>query len=304
MNLRKSCLPPGWYPHDPEKIAAFLEKTAGERQRDTLNGSFNRVKAAVAPHAGWYYSGDVAARAVSALTADSQKPDTVAVIGGHLPYGMPVLFAGEDAVFSPLGNMEIDMGLREEFENKIRKISGFGTGEDNYRDNTVEVLLPMVKYFFPEAKLLWLRFPADLRSFDAGRILASTAVFLDRKIIALGSTDLTHYGSNYGFSPKGYGRQALDWVKTVNDRRFIDAVEEGNPALVLERAEKEHSACSAGAVLGVMGYMAEIRAAETHGSENSAGRLLAYSTSADITIGEGEPLPDSFVGYGAITWEA
>jgi AmmeMemoRadiSam system protein B len=223
---------------------------------------------------------------------------------------MPPLFAQEDAAGTPLGTMRIDGELRE-------ALSGLRAEADRYRDNTVEVLLPMVKYFFPGARLLWLRLPAELSAFDAGKALARAAASLGRKLFVLGSTDLSHYGPNYGFTPQGPGRGALEWVKTVNDRRFIDAVREGDPALVLDRAEGERAACSAGAVLGVMGYAAEIRRARTAAGDRSeaaptggaasggfgaGGECIAYGTSADAGLEEtGEP-PDSFVGYGAFVW--
>jgi len=243
----------------------------------------------VAPHAGWYYSGDTAAIAVSSL---EREADTVAVIGGHLPRGMPILLAAEDGVETPLGSMRIDRELREEFKKYSDSRS------DRYEDNTVEVLLPMVHYFFPHSDLLWLRFPAELFSFEAGKILAETARSLGRRIVVLASTDLTHYGRNYGFSPRGDGRAALEWVKKVNDAAFIAAVLEGDPSCLLKRAEEDFSACSAGAVLGALGFAAS--------REKHSSRLLDYRTSADAgreTDGEipEDEIPDSFVGYAAIS---
>jgi AmmeMemoRadiSam system protein B len=313
VSLRKSSLPPGWYPRDPGKIGDFLEQCALSDDLTAYKqsgGVPRRIIAAVAPHAGWYYSGSIAALAVAALSAGftaSAQPDTVAVIGGHLPEGMPALFAPEDAVDTPLGAMEIDSSLRSSLLSGLRELDGFRAGEDRYEDNTVEVLLPMVKYFFPQAKLIWLRLPADNRSFEAGSILARTAASGGKNLAVLGSTDLTHYGANYRFSPRGYGKEALEWVQTVNDRRFIETVETGDPAAVKERAEKEHSACSAGAVLGVMGYAAAVRAERGNTADGktvgSSGKLLAYGTSADISIKEDGTIPDSFVGYGAFVWD-
>ncbi|MDR2144599.1 MAG: AmmeMemoRadiSam system protein B [Treponema sp.] len=273
---RKPCLPAPWYPRDPGEIANFLKlsgpvKPAGD------------ISAAVAPHAGWYYSGALAARAASALSGGTA--DTVAVLGGHLPGGVKPLFAMEDACLTPLGEMEIDAELRDLLADSV------GGQEDSWADNTVEVLLPIVKYFFPGAKLLWARFPADLSSYQTGKILAKTALSLGRRIKVLASTDLTHYGPGYGFSPRGSG--ALEWVKTVNDRRFIEAVIDGDPREILDRAEREKSACSAGAVLGALGF-----AEETAGEKRPVGELLDYRTSADIT---GDP-DGSFVGYMAFCW--
>jgi AmmeMemoRadiSam system protein B len=207
---------------------------------------------------------------------------------------MPPLFAMEDGAETPLGAMEIDGELRALFSGET------GGAADRHADNTVEVLLPMVKYFFPRAKLLWVRLPADPASFEAGKILARCARTLGRDLKALGSTDLTHYGANYGFSPRGSGREALDWVKTVNDRRFIEAVLEGNPGAALARAEGEKSACSAGAALGCLGFAAESAARAADAGTAPAGELLAYGTSADRA--EDGECPDSFVGYAAIRW--
>jgi AmmeMemoRadiSam system protein B len=272
--IRKPCLPAPWYPHNPEAAADFLKPF---RTQKPLGD------AAVAPHAGWYYSGALAAKAAAALAGGTA--DTVAVIGGHLPAGARPLFAMEDACLTPFGELEIDAELRDLVKKTL------GGEEDVWADNTVEVLLPIIKNFFPKAKLLWTRFPAELSSFEAGKTLAKAAVSLGRRIKVLGSTDLTHYGSGYGFSPRGFGRGALEWVKTVNDRRFIEAVVDGNPREILDRAEREKSACSAGAVLGALGF-----AEETAGKKKPAGELIDYRTSADVT---GDP-GDSFVGYMAL----
>ncbi|MDR1106552.1 MAG: AmmeMemoRadiSam system protein B [Treponema sp.] len=284
MNLRKMSLPRGWYPAESEEIVRFLRDKAAPKN----------APAAVAPHAGWFFSGAIAAVAVSSLA----KAETIAVIGGHLPGGAPPLFAREDAVETPLGNIMIDGELRELVEGEMAGLSG--TEEDSAADNTVEVLLPMVRYFHPASRVLWMRLPAEEFSFEAGKILARAALRTGRTVAVLGSTDLTHYGINYGFSPMGSGKDALDWVRNVNDRAFIDAVERGDPLEILDRAERDRSACSAGAVLGATGYVAEITAAEAGKKPPGRGgraRLAAYGTSADAF--PGSPAPGSFVGYGA-----
>jgi AmmeMemoRadiSam system protein B len=182
--------------------------------------------------------------------------------------------------------MPIDIELRQTL---FKKLDG---AEDRYRDNTIEVLLPMVRFFFPKSELLWLRLPAHISSFEAGKLISEASAKLNRKVNVLASTDLTHYGANYGFSPKGSGETALNWVREVNDASFIKAVENGDSAEVLRCAERDSSACSAGAVLGAMGF------AEAEGL--GLGRLLEYATSADVQ--EDGEVPDSFVGYAAFAF--
>jgi AmmeMemoRadiSam system protein B len=181
--------------------------------------------------------------------------------------------------------MPIDRELREALKRET------GGREDRYQDNTVEVLLPMVHFLIPRAKLLWVRLPAEGSSFEAGKSLARAAASLGRRLAVLGSTDLTHYGDNYGFSPRGRGAGALRWVREENDRAFIEAVEAGVPEKILERAERDRSSCSAGAVLGTLGF--------AQAAGRASARLLAYGTSADAP---GET-PGSFVGYAAFSWQ-
>jgi AmmeMemoRadiSam system protein B len=289
MNLRQQYLPPGWYPQSEEKIDLFLQPWKGKQ----APGLKKNALAALAPHAGWYYSGGIAAAAVSAL-GFGEEPGaaaggTVVVIGGHLPAGYPPLFAEEDAASTPLGALPMD----GEFRDLLRK--ELGGRPDRYQDNTVEVQLPMVKYFFPGAHLLWLRLPADRSSFDAGKRIAETGIFLNRKLLVLGSTDLTHYGGNYNFAPRGRGKKALEWVREVNDQGFIRGVIGADPDETLRRAEWDRSACSAGAALGCLGF------AEAAGLARA--ELLAYGTSADARDpGSPGEVPDSFVGYAALAW--
>ena len=274
MQIRDYSLPAGWFPRDSGSVSRFLSDFSKPR---------GAGRAAISPHAGWYYSGRTAAKGVSALQPDAQ---TVVVLGGHLREGSPALFAMEDAVITPFGPMLIDTDFRSALYKELKG------SEDCYRDNTVEVLLPMVRFFFPDAALLWLRLPAEIESFRSGKIISQIAAKLNRKINVLGSTDLTHYGRNYGFSPQGEGNAALHWVREVNDAVFIKAVQSGNSEEVLRCAVQDQSSCSAGAVLGVMGF------AEAQGLGNA--QLLEYATSADAD--KGEDLPDSFVGYAAFNF--
>jgi AmmeMemoRadiSam system protein B len=232
----------------------------------------------------------LSALAFASLQKDA---DTVIIAGGHLPASAPVLFAEEDAADTPLGAMPIDRELRLLVQQGLRDAS-LCAAADNYADNSVEVLLPLARAMFPDAHLLALRIGASEKAFEAGRLIARAASALRRHPVIIGSTDLTHYGAAYGFQPKGGGKAALDWVRDVNDRRFIDAVLSGNPDMALERAVKERSACSAGAALLAMGFVRELE-----DDSHPAASLLEYGTSADAAPDTGESA-DTFVGYATI----
>jgi len=275
MTLRKSSLTTGWYPQDPEEIIRFLSVFSAS----PYDGP---ARAVIAPHASWFYSGKMAAMAIACL---DRQIETLAIIGGHVPADRKPLFAMEDAVQTPLGKMMFDTELRTAM---LGETDG---QEDSFPDNTVEVLLPMARFFFPKALLLWMRLPENMSSFEAGKTLATVAARQGRKLAVVASADLTHYGPNYGFTPMGTGPEALRWVEEVNDRRFIEAVEAGNPAEMLERARTECSSCSAGAVLGAMGF--------AQASGIGPAQLLEYGTSADV---EKNSPKVSFVSYAAFAF--
>lgn len=273
MNVRAMGLPAGWYPRSAEEVAEVLR-----------NCERGNARAALSPHAGWFFSGRLAGAALASLDA---KSDTIVVAGGHLAASSPPLFAAEDAVAMPLGLFPIDVELRDALCAKL------GGAEDRAVDNTVEVLLPAVRYFFPAARLVWLRLPPRLSALAAGAVITREAARLGRTAVVVGSTDLTHYGLHYDFTPKGTGDAALAWVKASNDRRFIDALLAGNAAAALNAALEHHAACSAGAALCAMGF-----------AGTAAPRLLDYTTSADVLRAAGETGQcDSFVGYAAMCWQ-
>jgi AmmeMemoRadiSam system protein B len=278
MRTRARMLPIGWYPASETGTKAEIEKfVAGVSPLP----AGTRVYGGIVPHAGWYFSGKLAAR-VFYLASKATQPQVVAVFGGHLGAGPPLLVT-DDAWETPLG----DLPLATEFYEPLRK--RLTLKEEYPGDNTIEVQLPFVKYFFPKARVLALRGPHSEKALELGEAVAAVAQELKLSLLAFGSTDLTHYGPNYGFVPKGYGADAVKWVKEVNDKEFVDAALKLDGPAMLKLAARDQCACSAG------GAAAAVTAAKKLGATKAI--LADYYTSYDIMPG------DSFVGYAGIVWE-
>lgn len=275
--VRRRALPEGWYPRSQAEIARLLESWK-------IEGSADRAMAVVAPHAGWHFSGRIAALALSSLS----KPDTVAVIGGHLPASAPIFFATEDGFETPFGILAADKALEAETISELRDSGIPEPKSDQYADNCVEVFLPMIAFYFPGASVFWMRSPPNAGAKELGAALGRAASTLGRNLAVIGSTDLTHYGPAYGFSPRGSGMEAERWVREVNDKGFLDALLAMDADRVLAHAAKNRSACSSGAAAAACSF-----ALERGGNRAS---LVKYSTSLDTHR------DDSFVGYGAVTF--
>ncbi len=278
---RGRTLPGGWYPYEKqrcrEEIESFLE---GWSVPESTKG---RRMGGIVPHAGWTFSGKAAARVFSCLKS-REGVDTVVVYGGHLGVKGPPRVVMEEGWDTPLGEIELDVDFAKKVMNQIEAEREAPSSSDN----TIEVQLPMVKYFFPKAKLFAVRSPLSLQAESLGRVVAEIAQTEKKSIVAVGSTDLTHYGPNYGFLVKGTGPVSVDWVKKENDKGFIDRALKMDEDGLLSYSLNHDSACSAGAAVSL------ISTCKAFGIEQ--GTLIDYYTSYDV-------FPDeSFVGYAGIVY--
>lgn len=228
----------------------------------------------VAPHAGWAFSG---ALAFAVIQQFPEAVDTVAVVGGHLPSGSGVLVAPEDHYDTPFGDIPADAELR----NRI--VDTVDAAADRLPDNTVEVHLPIVRHLFPNVRGLYLRCPPSPKSSAVGKAVADYAKATGRIVAVVGSTDLTHYGPDYGFEPHGSPPESVEWVTNVNDRLVIDALEEQDSDRVLEAGTRNKAACSAGGANTAAAF------ARTMGYEECV--VVDHYTSYDVFPRR------SFVGY-------
>jgi AmmeMemoRadiSam system protein B len=187
---------------------------------------------------------------------------------------------------TPLGELEIDSdlatGLTSEFQFTVETASRYEP------DNTIELQLPFLKYFFPKIKIVPIGIPPNLNSLNIARRGIEISKGMGRNSFVLGSTDLTHYGYNYGYTPKGIGEKAVEWVKTVNDKRVVDLMLEMDGEGVIRESLENQNACCSGAA------GAAIAAAKELGGKRA--EKIEYTTSYDVR-------PDSsFVGYVGIVF--
>jgi MEMO1 family protein len=201
------------------------------------------------------------------------------VVGGHLRSADPILLAPEDAVATPLGDLQVDTNLRALIEDRFR------TMPDARADNTVEIQLPIIAYLFEAPRIVYVRSPPSELATALGDLIAEYAR-THPGVAVVGSTDLTHYGPAYGFADHGEGSEALDWVKNQNDARYVEALLRGEPESIISVANAHRCACSAGAAATAAAF------ARARGCTRSD--LIDYYTSYDVSPN------DSFVGYAGV----
>ena len=266
----------GWYPDTKEECIKLIRQWSSLKV-DAKTADIKGM-GGIVPHAGWYFSGEIACQVYTFLS--KAQPDIVVVFGKHLSVSSPRSIMVDGLWETPLGDIRIESEIAsvlvDEYDFVVETCSRFE------EDNTIEVQLPFIKYFFPEARLLPMGMPPTPESLDIARRTGALCMSKGLKVIAVGSTDLTHYGPNYGFMPAGFGEKALKWAYH-NDERVIKRMCAMDAFGVIEEALAHHNACCPGACASAITMAKKMGAVR--------GEALVYGTSYDKSPGS------SFVGY-------
>lgn len=270
---------PAWagrfYPADASElkrtVAGFLDAAGpAEFKGDVLGG--------LVPHAGYVYSGPVAAHTYRALKG--REIDTVVLLGACHGVSAPGLALDDhDAFGSPLGDVPVDTGL-------VRALAGGHPDIRVLRDahaeeHSLEVQLPFLRAVLPDARIV----PAatNVRDLPAAKELGEALGrgLKDRRAAVIVSADLSHFPSQK--DSKRIDPACLQACASLNPDYFWNT----ERALTgLGIPELHCASCGAGAVTVGLSAVLEMGA--------DAARALRYASSAD-TRGD----PGRVVGYGA-----
>jgi AmmeMemoRadiSam system protein B len=218
---------------------------------------------------------------------------TFVIFGAAHGYlGQPPAIYDKGSWSTPLGDIAIDEGLAGAILESKTAISDRDAHDS---EHSMEVQVPFIQYLFPDAQIVPILTPPSEQAIRLGEIVASLISSDDeRKIICLGSTDLTHYGPRYGFVPMGAGKEGLKWATEVNDKQFIDFALSLQPEKMLESAAENYNACGGGAAA------AAVAAAKALGK--TKGILLAHTNSNEIMLRKMGATSRESVGYAAIVF--
>jgi len=268
-----------FYPGDSPELRAALDsffRTGSAQQADD-------AVAIVVPHAGYLYSGQIAADAYRQMAG--RRVDTVVILGAnHTGRGRPAMSVYSGAGFrTPLGIAAVDRDLAASI---VRAGAGAVFDDDAHAaEHSIEVQVPFVQRLWPSAAIV----PVVIGDLDPdacarfGRSLASLVA--GRRVLIVASSDLSHY-------PAARDASAID-VRTLDAIASLD-VGRLDAAIALTKAEAPRnvvtSACGEGAIRVAMAAASALGA--------RTGRTVAYANSGDTIVGDAERA----VGYGAVVF--
>ena len=288
MQTRKPIVAGQFYPgrHEScvDEINQYLEQsTPSEVLPET-------IAAGIVPHAGWAFSGQLAAMVFAAIKHVHEKVDTFVIFGAaHSYFGRSPALYEAGTWITPLGEAAIDEELADQV---LAKQTAISDTQAHRSEHSIEVQVPFIQYLFAGAKILPIVVPPTEQAVALGTSIGDIISAAKKKIVCIGSTDLTHYGPRYDFTPMGTDQNALQWASRVNDRKFIDLALKLDAESLLTSAAENCNACGSGAAA------AAVAAAKKLGK--TEGLLLAHTNSNEVMLRDmGTSSADS-VGYAAI----
>lgn len=260
MNMRACAVAGMFYPREPSHLEQLLEKFFSAVPQVP-----GKPLGIVSPHAGYIYSGQVAATAFGAIPPTFSG--TFVIVGpSHRGY---ITCVSEDPWETPLGVVDTDT----EF---VRALD-METDELSHRDeHSIEVQVPFIKYRFPRARIA----PVMMGQQDyagavrLGENIISAIRRTKKDVRIVASSDFSHYVPEK--KAKEEDLWAIDALRDLDTQEFYRRI-----------AEKRITACGYGPITAM------VTACKGMGAK--AAELIRYATSGDVTGDYRE-----VVGYASI----
>lgn len=267
--IRKPIIAGTWYPADPPRLRADIEGYLDAARVDAVDG---KVVGVISPHAGYVYSGQVAAHAYKA--AQGSAFDAVILIGpSHRAYFSGASIYNGEGYETPLGIIPVDRTLAEGIAAHSGGVVKL-VPDDRLPENSLEIQVPFLQTAFGTIPFV----PVLMGTQDMGtcRALADAIIRAvgDGRALVIASSDFSHYHS-YERAVE-MDSAALGYIEKMDTEGFLRGIEDGR-----------YEACGAGPV-AVTTMVARAMGADS-------ARILEYKNSGDITGDR-----SGVVGYAAV----
>jgi AmmeMemoRadiSam system protein B len=254
--IRPPAVAGAFYPGEPSRLRSEVERLL---RNATVHRDLKEIVGMLAPHAGYVYSGRVAAEAYRQLEGRNYRVVVIISPSHHEYFRGISVFAGR-GYETPLGLVPVDLDLVERLAARDEFLA---TGWAGHRsEHALEVQLPFLQVLFEDVQLVPVVMgdqSYDLCSF-LGRVLAEE--LRDDRALIIASSDLSHY---YTYAEA----VALD----SRAKEFVRRFDADGLAEALERRDVE--ACGGGPLVATM--MACKMLGATH------SKVLMYQNSGDVT---------------------
>ena len=238
-----------------------------------------KIKGIISPHAGFVFSGPVAAHGYLKLSYE-KEPDTIVIIGpNHRGFGKEISIMSNGYWDTPLGTIGID-------ENTAKNIMNFDKKniiEDDIKAHTyehsIEVQLPFLQYIYPNKRFKIIPISVINQQLSVMNYLAEVLFKATEDISCLyiASSDFTHYENQE--SAKRKDTEAIERIINMDSNKLYDTIKYNNTTI-----------CGPGPISLVIEICKKYKVEK--------GILLKYATSGDVS-----GMNEQVVGYASIMFQ-
>jgi len=270
-----------FYPAEKEELKKEIEKCfLSELGPESLPDKKNKkqISGVICPHAGYQFSGPAAAFSYKEI-AESKKANTYVILGPSHS-GLPSSTSYKNWE-TPLGISENDV----EFCKNLEKFKINANEKTHSKEHSIEVQLPFLQFVHPNAKIAPIIAGHDMNYKEIALAITKTAKELKRKVIIICSSDFTHFGPAYRYTP--FSENIKENMYDM-DNDAIKAIKSMAPEKFIKHIQKKQAT-----ICGQMPIVVIMEALKT-----KKAKMLKYYTSGDI-LGDYK----NAVGYASIVFE-
>ena len=280
MQRRKPAVAGHFYPADRNELIrsieeSFLHRLGPGRLPEASTKRIRQSVGFIVPHAGYMYSGPIAAHAYYHLALEG-PPEVVIIVGpNHHGIGSLVAVSNESVWETPLGEVEVDRDVARELAVRSKYLD-IDDKAHTY-EHSIEVQIPFLQFIFGTrfkiVPIAILHQTLEV-SRDLAQAIKHTASELKLDYVILASSDFTHYEPHEIALKKD--SIALDSIKRLDPEGLFASIEKYNITM-----------CGPGAVSTLL-YTSRLEGARE-------AQVLKYATSGDVTGDK-----SWVVGYAAV----
>jgi len=276
--LRQPAFAGTFYPASPDQLQDDLDGYFAKASPAELEG---RIRTLIVPHAGYDYSGVVAASGYKSIPRDAQYKNIFLIASSHREQfkGASVYAAGN--YITPLGEAKVNRDIARQLIETEKSISYNPKAHD--REHSIEVQIPFIQHYFTETPAI-VPIVMGNSSLAAARDLASALLpwFTPENLFII-SSDFSHYPSYK--DAQRIDKLTGEAIMTKDPEMFYSVLRKNSNEGVLNLATPS---CGWSSIMTML-YMADRK-------EEIEIAPVLYRNSGDSPIGD----KDRVVGYWAI----
>jgi AmmeMemoRadiSam system protein B/AmmeMemoRadiSam system protein A len=192
QNVRQAAVAGSFYPADPKTLSAMIDDMLAHASPPPIDG---QILAVVAPHAGYQFSGPVAAYTYAALKGRKFSRVVVIAPSHYEPFDFTSIYDG-DAYATPLGTVRVDKAFAKQLAKMsptFRLSSQGHVPTPKGAEHALEVQLPWLQRVLGDFELV----PVVMgdQSYENSRALgvALAKMVQGNDVLIVASSDLSHY---------------------------------------------------------------------------------------------------------------